>query len=503
LDVHSEEDDGLFDGFYKSLVRWGIHRVGVVTVDLDTLSVYSDYGDAIILANVSSPLLEIPLSSDPPSDGSWLTKMSATFFVEPTNDTARMIEFTKDAWREGSVKVKVHIPQVSVQGGGVLGSSWRNRIHVVRTAMQNKIHVPIPHIPGLPDPDRNSHFPRVSDLVTLQGFRVFSSSSSSKHLSLNAKATVVNPAPDYFKLTTPHLPFFVSLPGLPSNLTQQPPPIPVAAVHTLPFQMTHPNITLSIEGHVLPLTQNPNAFPTLSAFISNYLSARESPILISSPYLPNFDLETVFPAPPTRPHILRDVTIHDMKVKPLGSKLFASGVIFARIVLPKGMDLGLQVNRVLPDVLVFDGEVPPETKLPHPMYPGTRNNDTGSTPPRPPLPDPLPSKAFGHIRPSDWIDALSVPEHLPHNGEEEENGAAFAVSARIVDVPLEVLPGRQKEFSNFVSKVIFGSDGALAGILGTTYVSVDVWGIPGKDMELGNLPFQGVVKVGKWGSSAD
>jgi hypothetical protein len=36
---------------------------------------------------------------------------------------------------------------------------------------------------------------------------------------------------------------------------------------------------------------------------------------------------------------------------------------------------------------------------------------------------------------------------------EEGNGAVFNVTANFVDVPLEVLPGRQKEFSDFVSKV--------------------------------------------------
>lgn len=49
--------------------------------------------------------------------------------------------------------------------------------------------------------------------------------------------------------------------------------------------------------------------------------------------------------------------------------------------------------------------------------------------------------------------------------------------------------------------MIFGTDGALAGIMGSTYVAVDVYGMDGKDMELGALPFQGAVKVGKWGSS--
>lgn len=96
--------------------------------------------------------------------------------------------------------------------------------------------------------------------------------------------------------------------------------------------------------------------------------------------------------------------------------------------------MGLDVYRVLPDVLIFDGEVP-EGALAVP-------------PPAMPLPDPLPERAFGHLRPEDWLPSISGPD-VSEDGE----GAAYAVSAKVVDLPLEVLPGRQKEFNHFVSKV--------------------------------------------------
>ena len=96
--------------------------------------------------------------------------------------------------------------------------------------------------------------------------------------------------------------------------------------------------------------------------------------------------------------------------------------------------MGLDVYRVLPDVLIFDGEVP-EGALVVP-------------PPATPLPDPLPERAFGHLRPEDWLPSISGPD-VSEDGE----GAAYAVSAKVVDLPLEVLPGRQKEFNHFVSKV--------------------------------------------------
>ena len=126
-----------------------------------------------------------------------------------------------------------------------------------------------------------------------------------------------------------------------------------------------------------------------------------------------------------------------MRIKP-GATLLASGTIIARIVLPLGVNVQLNVSKVLPDVLVFDGEVPEDV----PYF--------GMTPgPEPaPLPDPLPERAFGRIRPDEWVNASSVLA-APEKGE----GKAYVVTAKIVDVPLEVLHGRQKEFSSFVGKV--------------------------------------------------
>lgn len=111
----------------------------------------------------------------------------------------------------------------------------------------------------------------------------------------------------------------------------------------------------------------------------------------------------------------------------------------ARIVLPQGMHVGVDVYRVFPDVLIFDGEVPSLA-----WQTGARHG----IPPEAPLPDPLPEGAFGHLRPDAWLPSISVPSD-PEDGE----GAAYIVSAKVVDVPLEVLPGRQKEFREFISKV--------------------------------------------------
>jgi hypothetical protein len=240
----------------------------------------------------------------------------------------------------------------------------------------------------------------------------------------------------------PSLPFLVFLPTTPPTF--------LASVTSAPFTLSHPNITLSLGGHVLPLSQS--AFPYLAAFLTRYLSGEPNDISISSPLLPGYDISAEFPAPHPRPQILRDVTIKDMKIRPTGTVFLASGIVQGRVVLPKGMNISLNVSYVLPDVLVFDGEVPsvPEPDYVEAQHKGHKGHHgpAPDLPEEPSLPDPLPDRAFAHIRPDDWLPAVSVLTE-PEDGV----GAVYAISAKVVDVPLEVLPGRQKEFSNFVGKV--------------------------------------------------
>ena len=382
----------------------------------------------------------------------------------------------------------------------------------------------VPNLPGLPPP--GSPLPPFDQLVTLQQFSI---SSEEQNLRIDAIASVIDPIPASIHTTIPSLPFIISLFSHPTTDTGSGPTVivPIADVRTPAVALTHPNITLPISGSLVPLSDL--ALVHLSAFISTYLSGEPNKVLISTPLLPSLPpLVATFPAPCPKPKVLRQVGLEDMKIKPLGSGFVASGTVKARVTLPKGIDVDLDVRKVFPDVLIFDGPVDGgEEDLGevargggwYPHLPGTKpaptkgrkkphhspgdDDDDEQVPPSPPLPSPLPSNAFGHLRPESWVPSSCVAS-LPTPEEVQEGvGNVYDVEAEVVDVPVHVLPGRQKQFSNFVGKVIFGTEGALAGIQGVAAVKAVVKGMPSGGRSTGivlqDLPFEGSVVIGKKG----
>jgi hypothetical protein len=152
----------------------------------------------------------------------------------------------------------------------------------------------------------------------------------------------------------------------------------------------------------------------------------------------------------------------------------------------------------------------------HPVVAAAADDDV---PPAPPLPSPLPPRAFARVRPSVWLPTMSAPTS-PRRDWNERGNTTLSITARFSDVPFEVLPGREREFRSFVAKVIFGTgDGAVAGIDGVAAVGVRIDGLSigqesdgngvvaedegagagagaGAGMVLTGLPFQGSLRVG-------
>ncbi|PIL28659.1 hypothetical protein GSI_08702 [Ganoderma sinense ZZ0214-1] len=483
--VKTGADDGVLLDWWKGVGRWGIRQLDRVTVTTSEIRVGPRTDPDIVLATVSTPPIEVPLTADPPTrEWGWLTPVEIPVRIQPTRDVEDLMRFVRESWKQGFLGLQAMVGQAVVRGGGLEDRGWRSLLTVSHSNIRPVINVKIPSLPGLPRPGSGDDLPSFSDLVHLNSFNI-----ASRHgtIELSANATALNPIPLDVEFEAPQLPFFIALPAPDVNVS----PVTVASVHSHPFQFTHPNITFAVSGHVVPLPRDSSG--ALSTFVSEYISGRDADIQISTPLFPVLVVNTTFPAPHPRPKILHNVSISDMRIKPVGTSMVASGIVRALVVLPNGIEVGVNASRLFPDVLVFDGEVP------GPDEPGTNETEPllSSPPPRRPLPDPLPPRAFAHIVPDDWVPAeCREVESAPGYG------STVAVSAEIVDIPLEVLPGREREFSNFVSKVIFGSQGALAGVQGVAAVAVRVEGLPftsGRDpeMELSGLPFQGSVRIGK------
>ncbi|KAF9011692.1 hypothetical protein BDQ17DRAFT_1344636 [Cyathus striatus] len=284
------------------------------------------------------------------------------------------------------------------------------------------------------------------------------------------------------------------------SMETQSPSLPSSLITLLNFSVSTSNSTITLDAtakakNFIPPTVNASfTVPTTALPIA---SVHTLPLPLPPATDPPTDLLSTSPLPRTqpKPKLLRDRV----------------GRCMPRLCFPWGRGGGGCVESFA-DVLVFDGEVPDDA-ITYPSVPSpaaavvptlTSWKKKHAPPPSQPLPSPLPERAFGHIRPEDWLPSISEPVEL----EDEEGAKAYVVTAQVVDVPLEVLPGRNKEFRDFVSKVIFSSSGALAGILGTAAVTVDVHGLPvegdgkdgrGTEIELSGLPFRGAVRVGKKG----
>ena len=392
----------------------------------------------------------------------------------------------------------------------------------------------MPVLPGLPNPGDDQPLPSIFDLIH---FARYSLSSSQDHnLTINGQASIVNPVSPLITFISPPLTFIVSVP--PQLDTAEESSIPLASVTAEPFALTHPNITLSVHGNVLPIT--PSAAPALSSLISDYLSGIDHPISITSPFS-SYTAHTMFPAPHPRPELLRNVTFDDMKIRASGTTILASGTVHARIALPEGMDITLLINRIHPDALIYDGPLsttasPSPASLPlprttaqdmfkhHPVVAAVDYDEDDDVPPPPPLPSPLPPRAFARVRPSTWLSSMSAPTS-PRRDWNERGNTTVSITAWFSDVPFEVLPGREREFRNFVTKIILGSGGgAVAGVGGVAAVGVRVDGLSigqeppdgdvvvagrgraddeddsGAGIVLTGLPFQGSVRVGRKGT---
>lgn len=217
--------------------------------------------------------------------------------------------------------------------------------------------------------------------------------------------------------------------------------------------------------------------------------------------------------------LIRNVTINDLKISPHpfeNDKLLCSGTVMGELNMPGQLSsVDIQITHMWPDILVFDGK-PPSMRhgksLDRPTLSkfslldgalttlkqfakldvfdsfGPNHSDKKEPEPAPPLPDPLPEKAFGRVRPHDFAPAETFID------PEDPKGERKLLRAVLKDVPFTVLPGRGGLFRSFTWKVLTGQ-GALVGIEGTSRAKV--WNAGLGLLQLSNLPVKGAFMLGQ------
>lgn len=136
LGVNTVDDEGTLETLWKSFGRLGISILGTVTADVATVYVSSDRA---LLATVSAQPMQLPITSNPPHDPSWLTPVSVIIFVRPTDNSSDFIQFMEDSWRRGDASLRASVPKVVLWGGGPDGKGWRSMLtadfHNVKTRL--------------------------------------------------------------------------------------------------------------------------------------------------------------------------------------------------------------------------------------------------------------------------------------------------------------------------------------------------------------------------------
>ena len=133
--------DGFLRRLWKSLGRWGVGQLGQVTVGLSRINVVSDAEPSIVLGSIEAPPITVSLITNPPSDNSWLTPVSITLLIQPTNVTKELLHFMQQSWQQGSFAIRIDVKRASFRGGSLGENGWRSKLHKDLPDVRTFLHV--------------------------------------------------------------------------------------------------------------------------------------------------------------------------------------------------------------------------------------------------------------------------------------------------------------------------------------------------------------------------
>jgi len=133
--VTSDDTDSLWLHIWKSLGRLGIRTLSDVSVNMSSVEITTQDDPPAFLASINLPLLQIPLTADPPSDHSWLTAMSMPVFIRPTQNTTAWLALARESWHRGYLSAQMSVSRVVVHGGPLQSDGWRHLLALERTGI--------------------------------------------------------------------------------------------------------------------------------------------------------------------------------------------------------------------------------------------------------------------------------------------------------------------------------------------------------------------------------
>ena len=137
LGVNSGGSEGSLRDAWNSIGRLGIRLMGTISADVSEVYIYSP--EEALLATVLARPLELPVTANPPHDASWLTPISAPFFVQPTNSSSDLDEFVREVWRNGAVSVHAVVSTVTVWGGHLNHKGWRSKLTLTMKNLETEV----------------------------------------------------------------------------------------------------------------------------------------------------------------------------------------------------------------------------------------------------------------------------------------------------------------------------------------------------------------------------
>ncbi|CED82775.1 hypothetical protein [Phaffia rhodozyma] len=449
------------------------------------------------------------LSGQQPKYPKWLTTFTVRSAVSMDASPEVLLSFLKQTWNDKKVDIVARLPDDAVTIAGV--GDWLGRFTITPDLVKEgmdvmNVSMPLPPIRNLPSPLPEN----LTDLIHMEDYVVYPSNESTSRLLLDAGSTI----PNVFTDITAYFPFrFAFSAGvvLPNN---ELPDNVIAHVRSLPVEInpSFRRIAMNASGEIVadpkPADGSPSA---LSRFIQAYLINEPYSLLLRplrSPGVPKPIWDVVAALPPLVMPIpkmdeplklMRSVRIEGMKINPTGKIVLATGTVKTEIFVPGvlgDVDDGLDVQGVLPEVLIFNGPVPDDdddddddnaqafSTWGADKY--IRSDQARTLAGDRPLPDPLPKGVFGRLLPDD---------HLPSTSEKHPTEPrVLIVTSPFKDAPVEILDSAQ--LRSFVAKLIF-KGGALAGVKGTCDCRTLIKGLGSDVVEINGIPFQGEVYMGR------